>query len=62
MSRLYICYAGRRLSPCLGGEEDVPSAFAACFDWLTRLAGMFMGRVQAATFCGMRLQLKLDLL
>lgn len=56
------CRSGRRLSLCLGGEDDAPSAFAARFDRLTRLAGMFMGRVQAATLCGMRLRLKLDIL
>ena len=51
---------GLRLS--LFGEEDVPSPFAARFQRLTRLAGMFMGRVEAVTLCGMRVRLKLDLL
>ncbi|MFI5345615.1 MAG: hypothetical protein ACHQ51_04495 [Elusimicrobiota bacterium] len=59
---LHACRTGRGLSLCLGGDEDAPSAFAARFDKLTRLAGMFMGRVQAMTVCGMRVQLKLDLL
>jgi hypothetical protein len=59
---LHPCRTGRGLSLCLGEEEDPPSAFAARFDKLTRLAGMFMGRVQAMTLCGMRVQLKLDIL
>ena len=59
---LHPCRTGRGLSLCLGEEEDAPSAFAARFDKLTRLAGMFMGRVQAMTLCGMRIQFKLDIL
>ena len=52
----------RGLSLRLLGDEDAPSPFAARFDKLTRLAGMFMGRVEAVTLCGMRVRLKLDIL
>jgi len=58
----HSCRTGRGVSLCLGAEDGAPSPFAARFEKLTRLAGMFMGRVQAATVCGMRLKLTLDIL
>jgi hypothetical protein len=49
------------LAFCLGGDETPPSPAAKKFTRFTRLAGMFMGRVEALNVGNWRVRFILDL-
>ncbi len=49
------------LAFCLGGDDEPPSPAAKKFTRFTRLAGMFMGRVEAVTLGDWRVRFILDL-
>jgi hypothetical protein len=51
----------RGLAFCLGGDEAPPSPAAKRFTRFTRLAGMFMGRVEALSLGDWRVRFLLDL-
>lgn len=51
----------RGLALCLGGDDAPPSPAAKRFNRFTRLAGMFMGRVEALSLGDWRVRFILDL-
>ncbi|HXT01105.1 MAG TPA: hypothetical protein VN915_10550 [Elusimicrobiota bacterium] len=51
----------RGLAFCLGGDDAPPSPAAKRFTRFTRLAGMFMGRVEALSLGDWRVRFILDL-
>jgi len=51
----------RGLAFCLGGDDAPPSPAAKRFTRFTRLAGMFMGRVEALSLGDWRVRFVLDL-
>lgn len=51
----------RGLAFCLGGDDAPPSPAAKRFTRFTRVAGMFMGRVEAVTLGDWRVRFILDL-
>jgi len=51
----------RGLAFCIGGEEAPPSPAAKRFVRFTRLAGMFMGRVETLTLGDWRVRFILDI-
>ena len=54
-------YHERGLAFCLGGDDAPPSPAAKRFTRFTRLAGMFMGRVEAVSLGDWRVRFILDL-
>lgn len=51
----------RGLAFCLGGDDAAPSPASKRFTRFTRLAGMFMGRVETLTLGDWRVRFILDL-
>lgn len=59
--RLCPAEGARAVAFCLGGEDAPPSPATRKFTAFTRLAGMFMGRVDALEFGGWRMRFDLEL-
>jgi hypothetical protein len=58
---LHPCASDRGIAFCLGDVETPPSPAAKKFTAFTRLAGMFMGRVEALQIGDWRVRFILDL-